>query len=364
MRSRMSARSGTAPPMERLSIRDLGGALAFAATLLAASACSDDGEAGGLGDGDGPAGADGPSDPVDPYETSAGAGEACAAPAEAYAPTDEGQCEGTAGTVRGTLAGTGSEYCVAAHPACTTAQARCPLVVTANTAGRYFSKVTEPEQWGPLVVVESYGPSDGLAVKDTLAELPRVLMEDYPGIDPEQIFMVGWSAGAGALSRGLCHLGKGADESSYGTTSDLYAAIAVLGGCPSCSEQFAPLAANWHVFATNGIDDQFGGQGCEDSLRSMAQTNGCDRAEEASWRNVEPGDPYVPDADGSAAAQLISFGQCPGGDVLGYRFADEGHVVSYKENFDPKVSAYGMVWSFLQGRRKQGGVTGPAPQCG
>ena len=103
--------------------------------------------------------------------------------------------------------------------------------------------------------------------------------------------------------------------------------------------------------------------GCEDKLRALATTNGCTQAADASWQSAGVDDPYVENADGSDIAELISFGDCPGGDVLGYRFADAAHVVSYKKNFDPKVSAYEMVWAFLHGRRKQGGVTGPAPQC-
>ena len=69
-------------------------------------------------------------------------------------------------------------------------------------------------------------------------------------------------------------------------------------------------------------------------------------------------------ADGSNHAEVLAFGDCPGGDVLGYRFRDEAHVVSYKEHYDPKVSAYEMVWRFLEGRRKDdAGVVGPAPGC-
>jgi dienelactone hydrolase len=303
----------------------------------------------------------------DPYADETGGGDdgsACAEPGSAFAAESVSECEDHPGTLLETLPGTGTSYCVAAHPDCTLAGAGCALVITLNTGGAYFGKVDEPEQWGPLIAVESYGPNDGDEVKDTLAELPRVLMQDYPGIDPDRIYLVGWSAGAGGVYRGMCHSAKGYDQSSYGTTSDLYAAIATLGGCPSCSAGFAPISGNWHVFATNGVEDQFGGQGCEDSLRALAQVNGCTQAADATWANASPEDPYVEGADGSHHAQVLGFGSCQGGDVLGYRFADEGHVVSYKQHYDPKVSAYAMIWAFLQGRRKQGGVYGPAPQCG
>ena len=191
-------------------------------------------------------------------------------------------------------------------------------------------------------------------VKDPLAELPRVIAADYPGLDPQRIYLVGWSAGAGAVYRGMCQKAKGYDESRFGTTSDIYAAIATLGGCPKCSDSFVPLAGNWHVFATNGTDDQFGDSGCEESLRALAATNTCSDLR-ATWCPARPGDEHVPGAPGQAKVlEKLSFGDCPGGDVVGYRFGDEGHTVSYKKNFDPKVRAYDMIWDFLQGRTKGG----------
>jgi len=35
-------------------------------------------------------------------------------------------------------------------------------------------------------------------------------------------------------------------------------------------------------------------------------------------------------------ATTVNFGQCAGGDVVGYVFADEGHELSYNANRDPQ----------------------------
>jgi dienelactone hydrolase len=250
-----------------------------------------------------------------------------------------------------TLPGTGVEYCVKAHPDCAQAGADCPLYVMSNSEGTFFNRVDDPDQYGRFIIALSSGTRDGQTVKDWVAELPRVIAADYPGLDPQRIYMVGWSAGAGAVFRGQCSSSKGFDASTYGTTSDLYAAIVTLGGCPACSDNFKPISGNFHVFATNGRLDQFGGDGCEDNLRALAQTNGCSDLN-GTWRNVTPSDPYTSSGDSSDNAQKITFGDCPGGDVVGYRFADEAHVVSYKKHYDPKISAYDLVWTFLQGRTK------------
>lgn len=162
----------------------------------------------------------------------------------------------------------------------------------------------------------------------------------------------------------MCQRAKGYDESDYGTTSDVYAAIATLGGCPDCSEGFEPISGKWHVFATNGRDDQFGGDGCLDRLQQLAATNGC-AAPTAGWCPVAPTDRWVSGATGSAVAEKVTFGDCPGGDVVGYRFQDEGHVVSYGEHFDPKVRAYDLVWEFLRGRTKgDDTAAGDGGSCG
>jgi hypothetical protein len=239
----------------------------------------------------------------------------------------------------------------------------CPVYITLNTNGAYFERVDQPERYGKFITVESRQPMDGNDVKDPLAELPRVLARDLPGLDPDRLYLIGWSAGAGGVSRGTCHSSKGYDQSRFGTTSDLYAALTTLGGCPSCSDNFRPISGTWHVFATNGIDDIFGAQGCEDSLRRLATINGCSLAEQASWCAPGPSDPLLSVAPGDASVvEKISFGECPGGDVIGYRFHDEAHVVSYRAHFDPRVRAYDLVWDFLQGRTKKN--AGPAHHSG
>lgn len=249
------------------------------------------------------------------------------------------------------LPGTGVEYCVKAHPSCSQPSASCPLYVMSNTAGAFFDRVDHADDYGTFIVALSSGERDGQSVKDWVAELPRVIATDYPGLDEQKIYMVGWSAGAGAVYRGQCSSSKGFDESIYGTTSDVYAAVVTMGGCPACSDNFRPISGNFHVFAINGRLDQFGSDGCEDQLRTLALTNGCTDPNGA-WRNVAASDPYMVGGDGSDNAQKMTFGDCPGGDVVGYRFADEAHVVSYKKHYDPKVSGYDLIWTFLQGRTK------------
>ena len=73
--------------------------------------------------------------------------------------------------------------------------------------------------------------TDGDQIKDKLAELPRVIDHDYSGLDRDRIYAIGWSAGAGAVGRGLCHISKKSDFSALGTTSDIYAAVVAMGGC-------------------------------------------------------------------------------------------------------------------------------------
>ncbi len=299
---------------------------------LALAGCVPGGGGSGNGEGDGGAAADGaPALPADGQGGVVG-GDACGDIAQ-----------GT--SMR--LPGTGVGYCLGAHPDCAQAGADCPLYVTSNTAGAYFDRLAEQ----PLIVALSTGARDGDGVKDWVAELPRVVARDWPGLDPGRIYMVGWSAGAGAVFRGQCQAAKGYDESTFGTTSDIYAAIATLGGCPNCSEGFAQRAGNFHVFATNGRDDQFGGDGCEARLRQRATVNRCARLD-AAWTPVAPDDAWVADAPGTAVAEKLDFRPCPDGDVVGYRFADEGHVVSYRTHFDPRIRAYDLVWAFLQGKTK------------
>lgn len=247
-----------------------------------------------------------------------------------------------------TLPQSGVEYCLAASDACQNADAACPLLVTFNTNGAYFDRVSDSE---PLLVAELHGPSDGQDVKDQYAELPRVLSRAYPGLDKARVFAVGWSTGAGAANRGLCHLSKKSDFSDYGSTSDVYAGVLALGGC-GCANDYLQIEGNYHIFTFNGSDDIFnGGDSCEEGLRERAAVNECEDLD-ATWQPVRPGDPYAKNGDGSANAERLHFGECKKGEVVGYRGAGEGHVLSFKKNFDPKISGYDTAWNFIRGKMK------------
>ena len=244
----------------------------------------------------------------------------------------------------------GVEYCVKASPACATPAGACPLYVTINTDGAYFPRVDDPAS-GNLIVVELYTETDGDAVKNKMAETPRVIANDYPGLDKSRIYAVGWSAGAGAVARGLCHIAKKSDFSTLGTTSDIYAAVVAMGGC-GCSNNYAQLAGNWHVLTWNGAEDMFGGgDSCEAGLRQRATVNGCENPS-AAWTPVAAADGFAKNANGSANAERLDFGRCERGDVTGYRFKGEAHVVTAKKNFSPSISGYDTIWRFLQDRRK------------
>lgn len=335
----------------------LGGAL----LLLSCGGEGETGDAGGMSAEGSTGGSSGGSGSPGTVHRAPGGG---VTPAESGGEPGGDACGEGMNGVSMILPGSGSGYCVKANPDCTSPQASCPLYITLNTKGALFNRVDDAETNGPFITVESRQSFDGEDVKDPIAELPRVITKDYPGLDDQRIYLVGWSAGAGALVRGLCQSSKGFDESPFGTTSDVYAAMVSVGGCVKCSDNFEPISGQWHVFAANGENDPFAGDGCEDALRAHAMRNGCSQPD-APWCNVPAGDDYLPSADGSDSAVKLSFGQCPGGDVVGYRFKDEEHVLSYDEHFDPRVRAYDVVWAFLQGRTKSdGGTTGGGSRCG
>ncbi len=268
-------------------------------------------------------------------------------------PDPGGQCTSNGGTPM-KLPITGIGYCVKAHPDCTQAGADCPLYVTINTDGAFFGRVDDPATNGKFITVELYTETDGTGVKDKLAEIPRVIAHDYPGLDRERVFAVGWSAGAGAVTRGLCHISKKSDFSTIGTTSDIYAGWAALGGC-GCASDYLPIEGNWHGVTFNGMEDPFnGGDSCEKGQRDRAYVNGC-ADPKTPWSPLAPDDTYAQNGDGSANAEVIHFEGCEAGEVAAYRGKDEGHVVSFKTHFDPKISGYDTVWRFLQGKRKHGG---------
>lgn len=267
-------------------------------------------------------------------------------------PNPGGKCTKNGGTPM-KLPGTGVEYCLKASDACLQAGASCPLYVSLNLDGAFFPYLDDAAN-GPAISAELYCEMDGDLIKDKMAELPRVIAADFPGLDRERIYAIGWSAGAGGVGRSLCHVSKKSDFSPYGTTSDLYAAVIGLGGC-GCTNDYVQLAGSWHVATWNGAVDQFnGGDACEAGLRKRAAVNGCS-ALDAAWKPVAPDDPYAKNGDGSANAERLDFGTCQFGGVTGYRFKDEGHVLSAKKYFDPKISGVDTVWRFLQGRTKSNG---------
>jgi hypothetical protein len=238
-------------------------------------------------------------------------------------------------------------YCTRATPDCSTPGAGCMLLVVHNTDGP-MSWVDDPA-YGSLVVTKGNGTSDGKEVKHWVGELPLTVMRQYPGIDPKRVFFLGWSHGAGAAYRGICHASKGNGISAFGNNGEIYAGMVTLGGCPACSESWAPTG-RMHTLAINGADDIFAGDGCEESLRFMAQDNAC--SGNAQWANVTADDALMSGGNGSAIATKLDFGECANGAVAGYRFRDEGHVLSFKKNFDPKVSGLQMAFEFLKDKSK------------
>ncbi len=44
--------------------------------------------------------------------------------------------------------------------------------------------------------------------------------------------------------------------------------------------------------------------------------------------------------------------------MVAYLFRDEGHVLDYQKNFNPKVRAIHIAWDVFQGRSREGGLRG------
>ncbi len=275
-----------------------------------------------------------------------------------------------AGGLQNKLPGSGQSYCLKAHPDCSVAGAACPLYVTLNMGQAYFELVSDPMlPYGKIMVAQLEHFCDCAELKDSQAELPRVIRQTFPGHDPNRVYAIGWSAGAGGIARGQCIGAKFMwDTSKYGKTSDTYAAVALIGGYPGCAPDFKPSAPNYHVVAISGMSDIFGGSNngdtsAEEALRRLATVNGCSQTT-GTWCSVQSGDKYVPRADGSDKVQKITFGECSGGDVVGYRFKDEAHTPSFKKYFDPKVSGFLLAMDYVRGRTKDGsGVRGNGGEC-
>lgn len=283
----------------------------------------------------------------------AGGGSGFGGSAGASLPVTGGTCARPGGERR-KLPGTGVEYCVRAAPSCKTAAGKCPLYVTLNSGEAYFDWVADEKTYGTFITVELYQSFDGNDVKDPQAELPRVIAVDYPGLDRERIYIIGFSAGTGGITRGECHYAKMTDKSKYGTTSDIYAALVGMGGCLSCPEDYKPLDGKWHIYMSNGATDSLGGaDSCLSILQQRARINGCANPT-ATWQQAEVADlaGARPRDPANVRAEKVVFTGCTGGDVIGFRYADEGHVPTYMKYFDPRANAYDIAWKFLQGKTK------------
>lgn len=252
------------------------------------------------------------------------------------------------------LPGTKHEYCVMAHPDCANADERCPVFIMFNqgtplgSSATFRSRVGRPELYGKIVVVGGGTSADN----DVMAELPRQLLKDYPGIDPLRVYALGNSRGAGAINQIFAR-----NDSTYGTTWDVYAGVVVFGGGLKIPETFNH-EGNLHALVVNGQKDKPE----PGDAAALAKINGCDQLQ-ADWRNVSSDDPLMPGGDGTDIASKLTFGQCPRGDVLAYRFKDEGHVLDYTKHFNPKVRAIYMAWDFFQGRMREGGLQGQGSAC-
>ena len=53
-------------------------------------------------------------------------------------------------------------------------------------------------------------------IKHFFAAMPRMVAQMFPGFDRDRVFALGFSAGAGGVSRALCGGSKGYDASPYG----------------------------------------------------------------------------------------------------------------------------------------------------
>jgi hypothetical protein len=266
---------------------------------------------------------------------------------------DEPKLEGVECEDR-TLPGTGHEYCIMAHPDCANPEESCPLYIMFNqgnprgTSGTVRQRLRRPRNYGKIVLVGG-GSS---AEIDAMAELPRAAIDEYPGIDQNRIYALGNSRGAGAINNIFR-----SNDSPYGTVWDIYSAVVIFGGKLRIPDNYAPERGP-HALVVNGWDDN------EEAgdVDKLARINGCSDPE-SGWVNVEASDPYVWGGDGSDIAMKRSFGDCQAGDVLAYRFKDEGHVLDYNRHFQPEVRAILMAWDFFRGRAYDGGLDGSGSAC-
>jgi hypothetical protein len=254
-----------------------------------------------------------------------------------------------------TLLGTGHTYCVKANTACQMPGAGCFVVITFNMGAThglsltYAGRVDQPQLFGKLIAV-----GGGVeATNDVMAELPRQLMKDHPGIDAARIYALGNSRGAGAISAITS-----SNASRFGTTWSEYAAVGVVSAGMRVGAMFKP-AGRFNAIFINGWDDVAEPGGA----RPLAAIAGC-ADQQAAWRNVGADDPLMAGGNGTDIAQKLTFGACPGGDVVAYRFKDEGHVADFEKHFNPRVRAVNIAWDFFQGRTRDARtITGTGSAC-
>jgi len=255
-----------------------------------------------------------------------------------------------------------ASVCIKFHEDCLTEGTNCPLYITLNTNYIYFGKVDDNNK---IIVVEAewdwtsdslYGL--GSPIKNAFAALPRAIAASFPGLDKTRVYLVGWSAAAAGISRGLMETFRGIDQSPYGGTSNIYAAVAAIGACITANDakvwgrqtETQQLCGQFHVFNTVGQNDTtYTRDECLTALQDLAVTNKCSRVN-SGWCLAKPNDPYAPHA-AEDQVRYIDFGTCPGGDVRGYSFVGQKKVTSYT-NTNPDTDAYDVVWSWLQNRQK------------
>jgi hypothetical protein len=251
--------------------------------------------------------------------------------------------------------------CIKFHEECLNAGAGCPLYITLSTNFEYFKHVDENNK---IIVVEAewdwttdtiYGV--GSPIKNAFAAIPRAIDATFAGLDRSKIYLIGWSAAAAGISRGLMETYRGVDRSPYGGTSNIYAAVAAIGACIATNDatqwgrgQDTALCGHFHVFNTVGQNDTtYTRDECLQSMQELAVTNKCSRVN-SDWCLAQNNDPYVPAAQDDQV-RYIDFGDCEGGDVRGYSFTGQRKVTTYL-NTSPDTNAFDVVWSWLQGREK------------
>lgn len=278
------------------------------------------------------------------YLGASGERESCGMPDAGASKIDVPECDDRK------LSDTGLEYCVRAHPDCESPGAGCFAVITFNMGPKGLSqtignRTREPHLYGKFVAVGG-GTSADL---EQMIELPQALRKEFPGIDPQTIYVLGNSAGNGAIKSLL----QSAEAASQ------YAAAAVIAGGIKVPDDYVPQS-NLHVIFINGKDDIADPGG----LREIAAKNGCEDADGAQWHNVSSADPYVTGGDCTDIAERITFGACATGDVVGYRFKDEGHdAAGYDQHFEPRVRPMRMAFDFFMGRSLDDGLSGTGSAC-